>query len=323
MTTPIALLGLGEIARSHHIPALQQSAQWQLAATVSRSTAVAGIENFHNVEELLAARPDIPVLSLCMPPAPRFEIASKALQAGRHIMLEKPPGATVSECRQLEQLAAQSGLTLFATWHSREAAVLDQCQQWLSDKQIKGFDITWKEDVRRWHAGQEWIWQPGGMGVFDPGINALSILTKILPVGVRVISAELETPSNRHTPIGARVTMATASGAVGSACFDWRQEGEQIWEIRITTDAGELQLTDGGAAVSINGEPLPAPLIRAPLIKSPVTNGNTLSDEYPRLYQRMHSLVQERASDCDFTPLQLVADAFMLARHHSTDRFEF
>ena len=41
--------------------------------------------------------------------------------------------------------------------------------------------VTWKEDVRKWHPGQEWIWQPGGFGVFDPGINALSIVTKILP----------------------------------------------------------------------------------------------------------------------------------------------
>ncbi len=37
-----------------------------------------------------------------------------------------------------------------------------------------------KEDVRRWHPGQDWIWEAGGFGVFDPGINALSILTEVL-----------------------------------------------------------------------------------------------------------------------------------------------
>ena len=41
--------------------------------------------------------------------------------------------------------------------------------------------IIWKEDVHHWHPGQRWIWEPGGFGVFDPGINALSVLTEILP----------------------------------------------------------------------------------------------------------------------------------------------
>jgi hypothetical protein len=42
-------------------------------------------------------------------------------------------------------------------------------------------EIVWHEDVRKWHPGQQWIWEPGGFGVFDPGINALSIATRIFP----------------------------------------------------------------------------------------------------------------------------------------------
>jgi hypothetical protein len=41
--------------------------------------------------------------------------------------------------------------------------------------------IEWREDVRVWHPGQTWIWEPGGFGVSDPGINALSVATRILP----------------------------------------------------------------------------------------------------------------------------------------------
>ena len=46
---------------------------------------------------------------------------------------------------------------------------------------MKRLLVTWKEDVRHWHPGQQWIWEAGGFGVFDPGINALSIVTKIMP----------------------------------------------------------------------------------------------------------------------------------------------
>jgi len=46
------------------------------------------------------------VVSLCLPPQPRFDYARKALLARRHVMLEKPPGQTLAEVHELERLAA-------------------------------------------------------------------------------------------------------------------------------------------------------------------------------------------------------------------------
>ena len=43
--------------------------------------------------------------------------------------------------------------------------------------------IDWRESVRKWHPGQEWVWEPGGFGVCDPGINAMSIFTEIMRLG--------------------------------------------------------------------------------------------------------------------------------------------
>ena len=190
--------------------------------------------------------------------------------------------------------------------------MLDQCQAWLADKTIKSFAINWKEDVRCWHPGREWIWEPGGLGIFDPGINALSILTRILPVPLRITDALLEIPVNRQTPIAATLQMATGSGACGTAVLDWCQQGEQIWEISVETDSGQLQLAEGGATVTINGE-----------LRASSGETGTLAGEYPRLYQRMYQLVANNASECDLTPLALVADAFMLGRREQVEAFEF
>lgn len=308
----VALIGIGEIARAQHIPAISQSPQWELAATVSRSSQLDGIENFTSIEDMLSARPDIPVVSLCAPPLPRFEMARAALQSGRHVILEKPPGATVGECRLLQSLAERTGSTLYATWHSREAAATDHCRNWLKGKRITGFSIDWKEDVRRWHPGQEWIWQTGGLGVFDPGINALSILTKILPESVHLSDALLETPANKQTPIAASLTMVTASGARGKAHFDWRQEGEDIWEISIETDSGRLCLSEGGATLTIDG-------VRQ---ENSAPGASSLSGEYPRLYENMHQLVTAGKSDCDFRPLELVADAFLLGSRQQVGPYD-
>ncbi len=308
----IALVGLGEIALSHHIPAISSNDEWTLAATVSRSTQIDGIPNFSKIEELLGSRPDVSVLSLCMPPLPRFDIARAAIASGRHVMLEKPPGSSVSECYALAQLAKQANVSLFATWHSREAEMLSHCQRWLADKEIKSFELIWKEDVRRWHPGQEWLWMAGGMGVFDPGINALSILTEILPDSVHMKKAHLEIPANKQTPIAAQLQLSTSGGAQGRAHFDWRQPEPQIWDIEVRTNNGVLQLSDGGARFSIDGQ-----------LRHSSSCIDSLAFEYPRLYQKMSALVKGRQCDCDFSPLQLVSDAFMLATHNEVEAFEW
>ena len=164
----LALVGIGKIARDQHIPAIAASGDWELAATVSRHGTVDGIPAYTTLSDMLAAHPDIPVVSLCLPPVPRFAYAAEAIAAGRHVMLEKPPGATLSECHRLGTLAATTGTTLFATWHSRAAPMVATAKAWLANRPLRKLAVTWCEDVRRWHPGQDWIWEPGGLGVFDP-----------------------------------------------------------------------------------------------------------------------------------------------------------
>jgi D-galactose 1-dehydrogenase len=307
----VALAGIGKIAVDQHIPALRNSGDWELAATVSRHGVVAGVEGFTDMRTMLEARPDIGMVSLCMPPAPRFAHAAAALAAGRHVMLEKPPGATLSECHELERLARQAGVTIFATWHSREAAEVDAARDWLAGKRLRRLAVTWKEDVHRWHPGQDWIWEAGGLGVFDPGINALSIVTKILADPIHVDRAELTFPENRQTPIAADLHFFHPGGAEVSAVFDWRQKGDQIWTIEVETDEGSMVLVDGGARLVIDGREA-GPAGDAPL-----------GGEYPRLYTRMATLVRAGTSDMDLAPMRHVADAFTLGRRVTGERFSW
>ena len=301
----IALVGIGKIARDQHMPALAASPDWELAATVSRSGTVDGIEAFTDFAAMLAARPDVGVVSLCLPPQPRYPYAEAALLAGRHVMLEKPPGQTLAEVHALQALAARQGVSLFATWHSRMAEAVAPARAWLADKTIRRAQITWREDVRKWHPGQDWVFEPGGMGVFDPGINALSILTEILPAPVHVTAAELEFPANRDTPIAARIAF---SGGI-TADFDWRQEGPQTWDITVETDGGLLELKMGGNRLFLDGRE--------------VTGEDTIMGEYPKLYARMADLVRTGQSDVDLAPLVHVADALTLGKRVVTDAFAF
>ena len=302
----IAIVGFGKIARDQHLPAIAATDGVTMAAIASRNASLANIPHFATIDDLLREGPAIDAVALCTPPQVRRVQALKALAAGKHVMLEKPPGATVSELDPLIALAAKNGRTLFATWHSRFAPAVEPAREWLAARRIEKVAISWKEDVRVWHPGQGWIWEPGGLGVFDPGINALSILTRILAQPVFVTGAELSFPANRAAPIAARLSLADAAGLSISAEFDFRQTGSQSWDIVVDTDDGPLTLSGGGARLAARHQVL----VDAP------------EAEYPGLYRRFVELVAAGTSDVDLAPLRLVADAFMLGSRRTVEPFE-
>ncbi|WLR93816.1 Gfo/Idh/MocA family protein [Shinella zoogloeoides] len=301
----LAIVGVGKIVRDQHLPAVADNSDYRLIAAASRHGTVDGIDNFKTIDDMLAAVPAIDAVSLCMPPQYRYEAAEKALSAGKHVFLEKPPGATLSEVADLEALAASKGLSLFASWHSRYAPAVEAAKTFLAGTTIRSMRVIWKEDVRHWHPNQEWIWQAGGLGVFDPGINALSIVTHILPRPAFITAATLEFPENRDAPIAASMTFSDAKGLDLSAEFDWRQTGKQSWDIVAQTEAGEMVLSEGGAKLSIDGK-----LVH----EEP-------EQEYPMLYKRFAEIVKAGKSDVDLAPLRHVADAFMLGRRKFVEAF--
>ena len=301
----IAIVGFGKIARDQHVGAIAAVPGVTLAAVASRNASLPGLPHFATVEELLEKGPPIDAVSLCTPPQVRRAQAAVALAAGKHVMLEKPPGAGVAELDPLIAMAAAAGRTLFATWHSRHAPAVEPARQWLAERRIKSVQISWKEDVRVWHPGQGWIWEPGGLGVFDPGINALSILTRILPKPVFVTAAELAFPANRQAPIAANLTLTDIDGLPVTAEFDFRQTGQQSWDIVVETDKGRMILSSGGARMVVDGQVL----AEAP------------DEEYRGLYRRFVELATTGASDVDLAPLRLVADAFLLGKRTAVEPF--
>jgi hypothetical protein len=159
--------------------------------------------------------------------------------------------------------------------------------------------------VHKWHPGQNWIWEPGGFGVFDPGINAFSIATAIFPGALFIRSAELSFPANADTPIAAEIVFASdvADGSLRCS-LDWRRSEGEEWTIDIRTAEGTpLRLIDGGACVIIDGE----------------RQDCDGPGEYPDIYRLFVDLIDQRRSSVDVRPLRLVADCFLASRRRAVE----
>lgn len=292
----IGVIGLGKIAQDQHLPVIAASDAFALVAVSSqRGIPVSGVRLFRDHMDLLHDTPALDAVAICTPPQVRHAIARAALAAGKHVMLEKPPTATLTELSDLAAEAARRGLVLMTTWHSQYNDAVDEARARLAGETVTRLFIEWKEDVRKWHPGQAWIWRAGGFGVFDPGINALSIATKILPQPLFVARAELFTPANADSPIAASLRFAGEGDL--HAEFDWRQSGGEIWQITIGTQSGHnFVLSDGGARLAVDG----VEVVAAPPY------------EYQGIYRHFDALLRERRSHVDARPFELVADAFLL-----------
>jgi D-galactose 1-dehydrogenase len=308
MTFKLGIIGLGKIAQDQHLPVVAKNSAFELAAVVSSRGGYRDVPAFRTADELFRSGLKLNAVALCMPPEPRVAIARDALDAGLHVLMEKPPTPTVGELLAIADHATRKKRILFTTWHSQYNAAVDEAKRLLSGKTVSRLHVSWKEDVRHWHPGQDWIWEPGGFGVFDPGINAFSIVTKIMPQPIFVQSATLDTPSNKWTPIAAEITFKPSwkGEASLSAELDWRQTGEQSWNIDVETSDGlKLQLRKGGTELYVGGKLVTA----AP------------SEEYEGIYAHFAELLASGKSHVDGAPLQLVSDSFMLGRRRETAVF--
>ena len=308
----IGIIGFGKIARDQHAPAIAASPDFELVgvSNLGSGAAPGGVPSFASYAEMLRALPEMSAVAICTPPGPRRLIAADCLSVERHVLLEKPPAATVTEVRDIAERAQLAGKVAYTSYHAQHNQAVKAAAGALAGKTVKTLTVNWKEDLRRWHPGQNWILAAGGFGIFDPGINALSILTRILPRPIFVAKAVLSFPANRQAPIAVSLTFATGhvEGEQLIAEFDWRQIGPQIWEVKIeTTDGLRLKLIDGGAQLQIEGRP--------PLVGPP--------DEYSDIYRDFAELILKAKSNVDAAPFQLVADAFMLAERREVEAFAF
>ena len=308
MVTRIAIVGLGKIATDQHVPCITKNKNFKLVATVSRHASLPDLPHFTSLAELIKSKIKVDAVALCTPPSVRLQMAREALDAGYHVLIEKPPTPTIGELFAMQAYAKKKKRVLYATWHSRMNEAVEEAKRRLKGKRGTLLKITWREDVRHWHPGQEWIWEPGGFGVFDPGINALSIVTHILPQPIFVDQATIEVPANKATPIAAQIKFKHGDGQAAdlSADFDWRQTGTQTWQIEMATSDGmKLNLLKGGTVLEVNGKVI----LEAPM------------EEYELIYKHFAKLLKAGKSDVDAAPLQLVCDCFMLGRPRLVEEF--
>lgn len=304
----LAIVTQDELARDQHVLAIAMIPQIELIAIVSPNGTIDGIPWLPSFDSLLGSDTDVDAVAICTPPHTRVHDAALALDSGRHVLLDAPPTATVAEMTALFAMAEQAGLTLFATWHARYTQSVAHARRLVATNGATSIRISWlgephKQPADRHH---DQAWRPGGLGVLDVGIGALSILTEIVPETLTITAADLSIPSNRDVPVAATLHLSTPSGLTVTALFDHRQKHDRHWNIDVHSAAGTFALSNAGRLLTMGGRLVADGPVHA----------------YQDIYRRFLDLVRSGASDIDTTPLAHVAEAFAIGRRTTTAPME-
>lgn len=107
------ILSYGMSGRLFHAPFLETNSRFKLKAVVERSKKNAqqrypSIISYDSVDELLGDK-DIELVVVNTPNQTHYEFAKKALENGKHVLIEKPCAATSNEIKELFELGKKVG----------------------------------------------------------------------------------------------------------------------------------------------------------------------------------------------------------------------
>jgi predicted dehydrogenase len=223
----VALVGAGNLARWVHLPILQKSRGLQLRAICSTSGArgLSYAKRFGaayccaDLDEVLHDR-DVDVVFILTRNQHHASQAVKALEAGKHVFVEKPMALTADECRLLEHTVRETGRQLTVGFNRRFSPYyLEQKQQ------LRGRSVPVVVNCRvnsPGISGAYWMADPAiGGAILGEACHFVDLMRWLLDSEPLVVSA-YSLPANRKEPVGTNNLVASfrfADGSIGSLTY--------------------------------------------------------------------------------------------------------
>ena len=180
----IGILGCGKIAQVRHIPEYAENPDVKLAAFFSPNGARAQEQadkyggKVYDTAEALLADPDIDAVSICAANYAHAELSIQALNAGKHVLCEKPMATTLADCEAMVECAKKNGKFLMIGHNQRLAKAHMEAKR-LIDEGLIGDIITFRTSFG--HGGPEtWSISPGkNVWFFDKKKAAMGVMADL------------------------------------------------------------------------------------------------------------------------------------------------
>lgn len=216
----VGIIGLGEIGQ-FHLGGYERSPSARVVAVtdldedlVARTASRTGARG-HPDYQALVADPRVQVVSVCLPHSLHREVAVAAIEAGKHVLVEKPLALTVEECDEIIDASRRHGVTvgvshnqLFYPPHQRAREMITAGE--LGDPLLLRMRLGIGGKFDGWRADPK---ATGGGLLFDAGVHRFYVAQDLFGEidAVRAVT-DVDPREGENLAV---VTLRFASGALG------------------------------------------------------------------------------------------------------------
>jgi predicted dehydrogenase len=214
------------------------------------ATAAAAKLGWDSVEtdwKAMLARDDVHLVDICTPGSSHADIATAALEAGKHVLCEKPLANTVPEARAMVEAArsaAAAGVRAMVGFNYRRVPAVTLARQYVSDGRIGTVRHVRAQYLQDWIVDPEFplVWrlraeEAGSGALGDIGAHVVDLTQFVTGQRLIGVNAMLET-FVKQRPLPSASSGLSASG------------GTEVGDVTVDDAAVFFGRLDGGALAS-------------------------------------------------------------------------
>ncbi|HEY0298156.1 MAG TPA: Gfo/Idh/MocA family oxidoreductase [Arachidicoccus sp.] len=161
MKIKVAIIGFGHIGKLHAATLLAHS-QFELAAIIEpcsdRRNTDFPIPFFSSLDELLNTEIEVDIICIATPNGLHVQQALQCLDAGKHIIVEKPLALNIVDAAAIISLAKQEGLHVFPVMQNRYSPISQWIKQLVDSQKLGKIYLVqtncfWNRDEKYYQKG--------------------------------------------------------------------------------------------------------------------------------------------------------------------------
>jgi len=247
----VGVIGYAGVASRLHLPVLRDLPGVRVTAIAGTTPeALNAVANryaiparYHDYRDLLQ-NPAVDAVAICVPPELHEVIGLAALDANKHVFMEKPLALSLDQCARLVQAAESSTLTTMVGFHLRWHGLVREAHEWMTAGRLGTVEllrtvftsgIRWRANLPAWRTRRN----AGGGVLIESGVHYYDLWRFLTSSEVDEVQATSR--SNGHHDTTALVTARLQNGILATAGFC--QGTVDSLEIDIYGSAGRLRIS--------------------------------------------------------------------------------
>lgn len=247
----LGLIGAGRVAGTRHLPALASIPDVEVIAVADQNPEhLKGVANRFKIKyryldfiELLE-NPAIEAVAVCVPAEFHLEVALAALDAGKHLFIEKPLALSAGECDRLIERARQSPSKVMVGFNMRWHRLVRQAREIIEQQKLGQLELMrtaftgpmrYRKNVPEWRKRREL----GGGALVEMAVHQFDMWRFLLQSEVEEIS--VMSRSDQWDDNTATMTARMANGLLVSSLVS--QGTGDSNEVEVYGQAGRLKLS--------------------------------------------------------------------------------